>query len=62
MGTQEDMYCNYKTSSDRPEINFTLYNVHRANIIEYSDCQKSLHFIANQKLPVQNMVTRESTL
>src|ERR1700733_9224152 len=50
MGTQEEMY--YKNLSDRPGKNYTLYNVHRTNIIAYFDLQKSLHFMQNRKIPV----------
>ena len=50
MGTQEEMY--YKDLSDRPGKNYTLYNVHRTNIIAYFDLQKPLHFMQNRKIPV----------
>jgi hypothetical protein len=49
-GTQEEMY--YKNVSDRPEKNYTLYNVHRTNIIAYLDLQKSQRFMQNRKIPV----------
>jgi hypothetical protein len=55
--TQEEMY--YKTLSDRPKINYTLYNVHKANKMAYFDLQKSQRFGVNRKIPVQNIVDKE---
>ena len=49
----------YKSLSDRPEKNYTLYIVHKANIIAYSDLQNSLRFMENRKIPVQNMADKE---
>jgi len=49
----------YKFLSDRPEKNDTLYIVHKANIIAYSDLQNSLRFMVNRKIPVQNMADKE---
>jgi hypothetical protein len=42
----------YKNVSDRPEKNYTLYNVHRTNIMAYFDLQKSQRFMQNRKIPV----------
>jgi len=55
--TQEEMY--YKDLSDRPRINYTLYNMHRANKTAYSDLPESQHFGVIRKIPVQNMVNKE---
>jgi hypothetical protein len=33
--------------------------MHKANIIAYSDLRKTLRFMANRKIPVQNMVDKE---
>ena len=37
MATQEDMYI--ETTSDPPNIYSALYNMHKANMIAYSDLQ-----------------------
>src|ERR1700730_14540921 len=54
---QEEMY--YEILSNSPEINYTLYIVHKENLMAYLDPQKTLHFMENQKLPVQNLVNKE---
>jgi len=54
---QEEMY--YEILSNSPEINYTLYIVHKANIMAYLYFQKTLHFMENRKIPVQNLVNKE---
>jgi pseudouridine-5'-phosphate glycosidase len=56
--TQEEMY--YEILSDSPEINYTLYIMHKANINAYLDIQKTLPFMENRKIPVQNLVNKEN--
>jgi hypothetical protein len=49
----------YRNLSDQPKIKYTLYNVHRVSIMAYFDLLKSQHFVVNQKIPAQNMGTKE---
>jgi hypothetical protein len=57
IGTQEEMY--YRNISDRPKINYTLYNVHNARKMDYFDLQNSQRFVVNRKIPVQNLANKE---
>ena len=55
--TQEEMY--YRNISDRPKINYRIYNVHKTSKMGYLDLQNSQRFVVNRKIPVQNLANKE---